>query len=76
MAKASGDGERPPVISKVTFKHLQEFLEFCYLFLRHFMDELAYEKTEQKARQVSTVFDPIFTELDAFITWLKKEEND
>ncbi len=69
-------GERPPVISKVTFRHLQEFLEFRYLFLRHFMDELAYEKTEQKARQVSTVFDPIFTELDVFVAYLKKQEND
>ena len=69
-------GERPPVISEITLRPLQEFLEFRYLFLRRSMDELAYEKTEQKARQVSPVFDPIFTELDAFITWLKKEEND
>ena len=69
-------GERPPVISEITFGHLQEFLEFRYLFLRRSMDELDYEKTEQKAQQVSTVFDIIFTELDVFITWPKKEEND
>ncbi|MCY4552427.1 MAG: hypothetical protein OXC79_02025, partial [Candidatus Poribacteria bacterium] len=69
-------GERPPVISEITFGHLQEFLEFRYLFLRRSMDELDYEKTEQKAQQVSTVFDIIFTELDVFITWLKKQEND
>ena len=69
-------GERPPVISEITFGHLQEFLEFRYLFLRRSMDELDYEKTEQKAQQVRTVFDIIFTELDAFITWLKKQEND
>ena len=75
-------GERSPVISEITFGHLQEFLEFRYLFLRRSMEELGYEKTEQfkkteqKARQVSTIFDIIFTELDVFITWLKKEEND
>ena len=69
-------GERPPVISEITFRHLQEFLEFRYFFLRHSMDELAYEKTEQKARQVSTVFDLIFTELDVFVAYLKKQEND
>ena len=69
-------GERPPVISEITFRHLQEFLEFRYLFYRRSMDELAYEKTEQKARQVSTVFDPIFTELDVFVAYLKKQEND
>ena len=69
-------GERPPVISKITFGHLREFLEFRYLSLHRSMDELDYEKTEQKARQVSTIFDIIFTELDAFIMWLKKEEND
>ena len=68
--------ERLLVISKVTFTHLQEFLEFRYLFIRFGTDELDYQKTEQKAKQVSPVFDIIFTELDAFITWLKKEEND
>ena len=69
-------GERPPVISKITFGHLQEFLAFRYLFIRFDTDELDYEKTEQKARQVSAIFDTIFTELDVFIAWLKQEEND
>ena len=69
-------GERSPVISEITFGHLQEFLEFRYLFLRRSMDELNYEKTEQKAQQVSTVFDIIFTELDVFVAYLKKQEND
>ena len=45
--------ERPPVISKGTFKNLQEFLEFRYLFIRFDTDELDYQKTEQKAKQVS-----------------------
>ena len=73
---AESYGERPPVISKVTFGHLQEFLAFRYLFIRFDTDELDYKKTEQKAKQVSPIFDIIFTELDAFIAWLKKEEND
>ena len=67
-------GERPPMISEITFGHLQEFLEFRYLFLRRSMDELDYEKTEQKAQQVSPVFDSLFKELDAFIAYLEKEK--
>ena len=73
---AESSGERPPVISKVTFKHLQEFLEFRYLFIRFDAEELDYQKTEQQARQVSPVFDIIFTELDVFVAYLKKQEND
>ena len=69
-------GERPPVISEITFEHLQEFLEFRYLFLRLSTAELDYEKTEQKARQVSMIFDSIFTELDVFVAYLKKLGND
>jgi len=69
-------GEQPPVISKITFGHLQEFLEFRYLFLRRSMDELDYQKTEQKAKQITMLFENIFAELDTFITWLKKQEND
>lgn len=69
-------GERPPVISEITFGHLQEFLEFRYLFLRRSMDELDYQKTKQKAKQVSLIFDNIFKELNAFIAYLEKQEND
>ena len=68
--------KRPPVISKTTFKNLQEFLAFRYLFIRFDTDELDYQKTEQKAKQVSPVFDMIFKELDAFIVWLKRQELD
>ena len=45
--------ERPPVISKGTFKNLQEFLEFRYLFIRFDTDELDYQKTEQKASRLA-----------------------
>lgn len=68
--------KRPPVISKTTFENLQEFLAFRYLFIRFDTDELDYQKTEQKAKQVSPVFDMIFKELDAFIAWLKRQELD
>ena len=67
--------ERPPVISKETFKNLQEFLAFRYLFIRFDTDELDYKKTEQKAKQVSPIFDRIFKELDAFIAYLEKKKN-
>ena len=67
--------ERSPVISKGTFKNLQEFLAFRYLFMRFDTDELDYQKTEQKAKQVSPIFDKIFKELDAFISYLEKEKN-
>ena len=68
--------ERPPLISKVTFENLQEFLEFRYLFICFDTDELDYQKTEQKAKQVNRVFDSIFRELDAFISYLEKLEDD
>ena len=71
---AESNAKRPPVISKTTLGHLQEFLEFRYLFIRFDTDELDYRKTERKAKQVSTVFDGIFKELDAFITYLEKQE--
>ena len=67
--------ERSPVISKGTLKNLQEFLAFRYLFMRFDTDELDYQKTEQKAKQVSPIFDKIFKELDAFISYLEKEKN-
>ncbi|MYC77658.1 hypothetical protein F4X10_17990 [Candidatus Poribacteria bacterium] len=69
---AESHAKRSPVISKTTLGHLQEFLEFRYLFIRFDTDELDYRKTERKAKQVSTVFDSIFKELDAFITYLEK----
>ena len=68
--------ERPPVISKTTSENLQEFLEFRHLFIRFDTDELDYQKTEQKAKQVSPVFETIFKELDSFIAYLEEEKND
>ena len=67
--------KRPPVVSKIIFGHLQEFLEFRYLFICFTTDELDYEKTEQKANQVGELFNALSAELDAFIAYLEKEEN-
>ncbi|RKU15591.1 hypothetical protein C6501_06765 [Candidatus Poribacteria bacterium] len=66
--------ERPPVISKTTLEYLQEFLTFRHLFIRFSTDEMDYEKTEQKAKQITMLFENISAELDAFITWLKKPD--
>ena len=64
--------ERPPVISQTTFGPLQELLEFRYLFIRFDTDELDYEKTEQKAKQISPVFENISEELNTFIAYLEE----
>ena len=68
--------KRPPVISKTTFKNLQEFLAFRYLFIRFDTDELDYQKTKQKAKQITMLFGNIFAELDVFSAWLKRQELD
>ena len=70
---AKPHAERPPVIGRTTFGHLQELLEFRYLFIRFDTDELDYEKTEQKAKQITMLFENISAELDMFITWLEKQ---
>lgn len=67
--------ERPPVISQTTFGPLQELLEFRYLFIRFDTDELDYEKTEQKAKQIGQVFESISEELNTFIAYLEKERH-
>ena len=42
--------ERPSVISKITFGHLQEFLAFRYLFMCFDTDEWDYQKTETEGK--------------------------
>ena len=68
--------ERQPVISTETFEVLEELLEFRHVFRSIYEDELIYERAERQAKQVSPLFDRLSKELDAFITWLKKQEND
>ncbi len=68
--------ERQPVISQETFEALEELLEFRHVFRNIYEDELIYERAERQAKQVSQLFNRFSKELDAFITWLKKQEND
>lgn len=68
--------ERQPVISQETFEALEELLEFRHVFRNIYEDELIYERAERQAKQVSQLFNRLSKELDAFITWLKKQEND
>ncbi len=68
--------ERQPVISQETFVHLQELLEFRHVFNNIYGEELVYEQTERNAEQVGELFNSFSKELEAFIAYLKKEEND
>ena len=68
--------ERQPVISQETFEALEELLEFRHVFRNIYEDELIYERAESQAKQVRQLFDRLSKELDVFIAWLKKEEND
>ncbi len=53
-----------------------EDISRLFKFIRFDTDELDYQKTEQKAKQVNVVFDSIFRELYAFISYLEKLEDD
>ncbi|MYH80862.1 hypothetical protein F4141_09170 [Candidatus Poribacteria bacterium] len=68
--------ERQPVISQETFEILEEFLEFRHVFNNIYEKKLTYSKTEKNAKQIGELFDNIFKELDAFIAYLEKQEND
>ena len=70
------NNERPPVISKKSSEELQEYL----VYHRHYYDipsdEQDFEKTKHKAKQIGDVFYNLNRELDTFIAFLKKQEND
>ena len=68
--------ERQPVICQETFEDLEELLEFRHVFRNIYEDELIYKRAERHAKRVNQLFDRFSKELDVFITWLKKEEND
>lgn len=74
MVKAQD--ERPPVISDETYELLQELLEFRHVFNNIYGQELVFEKTEQNALHIGLLFEKISNELDAFIDYLKKQENE
>lgn len=67
--------ERPPVISKKSFEVLQEYLVYRNLFINTPIDELDYENTERKAKQIDDVYTYFSKELDDFIDYLKNEND-
>lgn len=67
---------RAPVLSEETCAELQKLLGFRHVFIYIYADELDYEKVLENAKRVNAVFPNVSEELDVFIAWLKKEEND
>ncbi|RKU16610.1 hypothetical protein C6503_11845 [Candidatus Poribacteria bacterium] len=67
---------RVPVLSEKTFTELQDLLGFRHVFVYIYGAKLDYEQMLKNAQRVNKVFPSVSKELDAFITWLKKKEND
>ena len=68
--------QRPPVISQETFEILEELLEFRHAFNNIYGKELVYERTERNAKQIAELFSSLPKEIDTFIVYLEKHEND
>ncbi len=73
---AESTSMREPVISQHTYTELQNLLGFRHVFLYIYGDELDYEKMLENATRVNEVFPTLSKELEAFIAFLKKQEND
>lgn len=67
---------RAPILSEETCAELQDLLGFRHVFLYIYGAKLDYEQMLKNAERVNKVFPSVSKELDAFITWLKKQEND
>ncbi len=67
---------RAPVLSQKTYLELKKLLGFRHVFLYIYGEELDYEKMLVNATLVNEMFPNLSKELDAFITFLKKQEND
>ena len=73
---AEPQAERQPVISQETFETLEGLLAFRHIFNNIYGEELVYEQTERNAKQIRELFNGLSIELDAFVAYLEKEEND
>ena len=73
---AEPQAERQPVISQETFEALEELLEFRHVFNNIYGEELVYEQTERNAKQIDELFNGLLVELDAFVAYLEKQDND
>lgn len=67
---------RPPVISEETFAALMLVLKFRHRIRNIYVFELELEGTVENGKRVCELFGTLSGELDAFITYLKKEKND
>lgn len=69
---AEPQAERPAVISEGVYEFLQELLAFRHAFNNIYQEDLIYEKTEQIARRMGSIFDTFSEELDTFIAFPNK----
>ena len=67
---------RPPVLSQKTCDELQDLLGFLHVFIYIYGAELDYERMLENAARVNKVFPYVSEELDIFIAYLEKHEND
>ena len=67
---------RPPVISEETFAALMLVLRFRHRIRNIYVFELVPERTVENGKQVCDLLDPLSAELDIFIAYLEKENND
>lgn len=67
---------RAPVLSQETCAELQELLGFRHVFIYIYGAELDYEQMLKNAQRVNQVFPNVSKELDVFIAYLEKQEND
>ena len=67
---------RPPVISEETVAALKQVLRFRHRTRHIYVFELEPEKTAENGKTVCDLFDTLSAELDTFIDYLKKENND
>jgi predicted nucleotidyltransferase/uncharacterized protein YutE (UPF0331/DUF86 family) len=67
---------RPPVLSEKTCEELQDLLGFRHVFIYIYGAELDYERMLENAARVNKVFPSVSEEIDTFIAYLKKQEND
>ena len=68
--------ERPPVISEETFPRLEDLLKFRHAFNNIYGEELVYEEIEPHARFIGELFANVSADLDMFIDFLEKREED
>ena len=67
---------RPPVISEETFAALMLVLRFRHRIRNIYVFELVPERTTENGKLVCDLLDPLSAELDTFIAYVKKKDND